>query len=298
MRQLSFVTLDVFTERRFGGNQLAVFPDAPGLPDATMQAIARELNLSETIFLSPSRPGSDWNARIFTPGVELPFAGHPTIGAAIALSLLGHVRSETIVLHERAGPVPVRLLHSERGPFAVLTAPQLPEPVSLSHAVDADALASMIGLRSADMGPVPPAAYSAGVPFTFVPVRSRGLLDRAVLDVQQWALHLRSTAAPHVAALSLEDWSEGSEVDLRMFAPAMGITEDPATGAAAAALAGLLAKIQSPQDGTKTWRITQGVQMGRPSAIRLEADIAGGAIMSVRVGGHAVLMSRSTMEID
>jgi trans-2,3-dihydro-3-hydroxyanthranilate isomerase len=297
MAELSYLTLDVFTDRRFGGNQLAVFPDASGLPDATMQAIARELNLSETIFLSPARPGQEWNARIFTPGMELPFAGHPTIGAAIALSLLGRVESDRIVLHEPAGPVPVRLFESGGTPAAVLSTPQLPRPVSLVLAEPA-ALASMLGLSPSDIGPVAPAAYSAGVPFTFIPVRSRTLLDRAVLDVPNWAIHVGSTAAPHVAVLSLEDWEQGTEVHLRMFAPAMGIAEDPATGAAAAALAGLLARIQRVPDGTGKWRIIQGVRMGRPSIIQLEADVAAGAVAAVRVGGQAVLMSRATMEID
>lgn len=296
--KIAYVTLDVFTDRRFGGNQLAVFPDGGGLAPATMQAIAREMNLSETAFLSPAAAPQTWDLRIFTPAMELPFAGHPTIGAAVALGLLGRVTGEGIVLNEGVGPVPVRVSAADqsRG-SAVLTTPLLPRRVEAATP-PAPLLAETIGLREEDLGPVPPSAHSAGVPFTFMSVRDRARLDAAALDVQGWRTHLSETSAPHVVLFTLDDWHTGRDVSLRMFAPAMGIAEDPATGAAAAALASLLADLQRPADGTSCWRISQGVKMGRPSEIRLETDVASGALTAVRIGGSAVLMARATLELD
>lgn len=288
-----YLLLDVFTDQRFGGNQLAVFPHADGLSDATMQAVARELNLSETVFAHAPAGGGDFGLRIFTPGMELPFAGHPTIGAAIALSSASE-RSE-LVLEEAAGPVHVRLETRDGRRFATLTSPKLAQALAVDIA--REAAAATVGLPPAALAPVAPAAYSAGVPFLFVPVGSLEDLANVRLDLAQWRRHVADSAAPHVVALWIDDWRAGSEAHMRMFSPPMGIVEDPATGAAAAALAGLFLDQQAPGDGLRRWTIRQGEFMGRPSRIHLEADIVGGRLAAIRVGGTAVTVGRGTLHL-
>ena len=287
-----YLLLDVFTDRLFGGNQLAVFTDARGLSTETMQAVARELNLSETVFVLPAEAGGDHRLRIFTPGMELPFAGHPTIGAAIALA--GATSASSISFEEAAGLVPVALDASGPGIRAMLTSPKLPEPVPADLSVE-DA-AALLGLSAPALVSAP-SAYSAGVPFLFVPVASPAALDAVTLDLARWRQHLANTAAPHVVALWMDDWQCGLDVHMRMFAPLMGIAEDPATGAAAAACAGLLVHRQRPVDRTRRWTVHQGHAMGRPSTIFLEADIEGGGLDAVRVGGGAVVVGHGSLKI-
>jgi trans-2,3-dihydro-3-hydroxyanthranilate isomerase len=297
MRGYDYLTLDVFTDRLFGGNQLAVFPDGAGLDTRTMQAIARELNLSETAFVLPFDGAAHWPLRIFTPAMELPFAGHPTIGAAIAMVELGRVDVRAgLVFNEPAGPVPVRFDVSGKGPIvATLASPRVPE--ALARPPLPDVLARIIGLPVADLGPGPASAFSAGVPFTFVPVRDRSALARVAVDLGAWREHLSAGPAPHLLVFTMADWPDGREVDARMFAPLMGISEDPATGGAAAALAALLAKQQGLREGERVWTIRQGEDMGRPSRIVLKAVAIGGKIVSVEVGGQAVLVGRGTLQL-
>lgn len=299
MRQLDFVTADVFTDRMFGGNPLAVFTDAAGLDGATMQRIARELNLSETVFvLPPDAPGETRRVRIFTPGVELPFAGHPTIGTAIVLAETGALPGSApwdIVLGEGVGPIPVRITRTPAGlSFAELSSAKMPEPVA--EAPPPALLARLLGLpeEAVAAAGLPPAVYSAGVPFTIVPLASRAALSAIRLDLTVWHEHIAGTPAPHIFAVTAADWAQGRTVHARMFAPAMGIAEDPATGAAATALAGYLAHGQGLTDGQAAWEIRQGEDMGRPSLIRLEAVAEGGRLQAVRVGGGAVLVSRGS----
>ena len=308
---LSFILADVFTDRPFGGNPLAVFPRVAGLATATMQAIARELNLSETTFVfPPDRPDVTCSVRIFTPGSELPFAGHPTIGTALVLEAVGaltdapNVRRTAdgaieIVLGEGVGPVPVRLTRAGNGGAAraVLTSPRLPAKVGTPP--PPAVMARLLGLPVEALAgaALPAAGWSAGVPFLVIPLKDRAALSRVQLDTATWAAHLKGSEAPHVLALTLTDPAGGREVHMRMFAPAMGIAEDPATGAAAAALAGFLAERQRPPGGTTRWQLRQGDDMGRPSLIELEADIAAGALAAVRVGGTAVLMGRGSLDV-
>lgn len=289
-----YLLLDVFTDRLFGGNQLAVFTDAGGLSTETMQAVARELNLSETVFVLPAEAGGDHRLRIFTPGMELPFAGHPTIGAAIALA--EQVGGSEIMFEEAAGSVPVRIERFDGRVFATLTSPKLPERLTVD--VAPDDLAAALGLPADALVAGAASFYSAGVPFTFVPVVTEDALNAVTLDVPSWRKHLAGTAAPHVVALWMDDWSSGREVHVRMFAPLMGITEDPATGAAAAALAGLLKESQQPSDGTMRWIVHQGQAMGRPSTIHLSAEVAAGRLVAVHVGGTAVAVGRGSLAVD
>ena len=298
--RLRFHTLDVFTDTAFGGNPLAVFPDARGLPEGWMQRIARELNLSETVFVLPPEAGGTRRVRIFTPGVELPFAGHPTVGTALLLAWLGEVRAEgeetEIVLEEGVGPVAVRIrAEGGRAVFAQLAAAQRPEVGPPPP--PAEDLAAVLGLEKDEIGhgDQAPAAVSCGVGFTIVPVRDRGALGRARVSPAAWERLLASSWAPHLYVVA-PGGTDPRRFQVRMFAPAMGIPEDPATGAAACAFAGYLA-MRGGADGSFAWTVDQGIEMGRPSVLHLEADVAGARVTAVRVGGGAAPVSEGWMEV-
>ncbi len=296
-----FCTLDVFTDTRFGGNQLAVFPDARGLDTDQMQAIAREFNLSETVFvLPPEDPAHTKRLRIFTPGGELPFAGHPTIGTAHALAVLGHIPLTgdltRIVFEEGVGLVPVSIRSQGGAPvFAELSVAKLPEigppPPSRS------ALAELLSVEVADLtgGVWSPQSVSTGVPFLFVPVRDRNVLKRARVKLDRWEAILKASWAPEVFVFSRDPEREGSHIRARMFAPGLGIGEDAATGSAAASLGAYLAARDSARDGTLRWVVEQGFEMGRPSILEVEADKADGKITAIRVGGASVMVSKGEL---
>lgn len=299
-----FITADVFTSRPLEGNPLAVFPDARGLSDQLMQQIAQEFNLSETVFvLPPAEPQNTRCLRIFTPRAELPFAGHPTVGAAYVLAALGEIPltgPETrIVFEERVGPVPV-LIRSEEGRpvFTQLTAAKLPEQGPTPP--EAAELAEMLSLAPDDVlsgGEDYPQGFSCGGPFLFIPLRSRDALRRARLRIDVWEEILLGGWAREVFVMCREPELSGSHIRARMFAAELGIGEDPATGGAVSALGGYLG-IRAPEtDGTLSWVVEQGFEMGRPSLLYLEVDKQGGEITAVRVGGSTVLVSEGTMEV-
>jgi trans-2,3-dihydro-3-hydroxyanthranilate isomerase len=297
-----FVLADVFTETLFGGNQLAVLPDARGLTGEQMQAITREFNLSETVFVLPPQDARNTRRlRIFTPGFEMPFAGHPTVGCALVLAAIGDVpldgATTHIVFEEGVGPVRVAISARDGRPIAAqLTAAQPPERGP--EPPPRDDLAAILGLAPDDLrsGEDAPAGYSAGVPFVFVPLRDRAAVDRARVEQAAWQSTLAEHWAPHIYVFAYGQSPQGGEVYSRMFAPAMNIVEDPATGAAAAALAGYLGA-RDTASGTRRWTISQGVAMGRPSTIAVEFDNVAGAISEVRVGGSAVLVGDGTIRI-
>lgn len=296
-----YLTADVFTDRPFGGNPLAVFPDARGISPQRMQQVARELNLSETVFvLPPEDPGHTRRLRIFTPGVELPFAGHPTVGTALILAWVGEIplagEETRIVFEEGVGPVPVAIRAAEgKAVFAQLSAAQLPE-FGPSPAIPD--LAEMLSLDSGDIvtGDEAPQAVSCGVAFLYIPLRDRDALRRARLRLDRWESLLASSWAPSVYVFTRDHELPETDFRVRMFAPAMGVPEDPATGAAAAAFGGYLGS-RSSGDCTLRWVLEQGFEMGRPSLLHLEVDKSGGEITAVRVGGGAVLVSEGAMEI-
>ena len=300
--RVKYHTLDVFTDRVFGGNPLAVFPDADAVPPALMQRIARELNLSETVFVLWEAPpeGTDCRVRIFTPASELPFAGHPTVGTAYLLAMLGRLKAEggaaRVVLGEGVGPVPVEVrMEDGRPAFAVLSAALLPEPGPPPP--PPAAVAELLSLDEADLGgSLGTANWTSGVPFLFVSVRDRAALARVRLNGGAWERHLAGAWAPHLYVVT-DDADAGASLRARMFAPAMGIGEDPATGGAVTALAGLLAARDAARDGTLRWVVEQGVEMGRPSRLHVEADVRGGAVTAVRVGGAAVRVSEGEMTL-
>ncbi len=303
MPDYSFHTTDVFTTRRFGGNQLAVIPDARGLTTEQMQVIAREFNYSESTFiLPPDNPAHTRRVRIFTPGSELPFAGHPTVGSAMVLAMTGAIAldgDETrIVFEEGVGPVPVTIRCEGGVPvYAELSVAKLPEV--LPPAPPASELAAMLSLGEDDLlsGAYHPQVVSCGVPFTFIPLRSRDAVRRARLRTDVWERTLASTIAPMMMIFALEAEDPAHQVRARMFGPSEAVPEDPATGSACAALGGYLAQRQMAGDGTLRWIVEQGYEMGRPSLLHLSADIAGGKVTAVRVGGGSVLVCSGTITI-
>lgn len=292
-----FVIADVFTETAFGGNQLAVFPDAQGLSDRAMQALAREFNFSETTFvLPPEDPRHTRRVRIFTPGSELPFAGHPTVGTAAVLARLGLVETPggaaTVVLEEGIGPVRVEIRLGGPAAFSRLVLEKEVESPSTRPAREAAAAA--LSLREEAV--LEAWFASAGVPFCFVHLAGREAVDRAALDRAAWSASFARAWSPNLF-LFAGALPPPSRLYARMFAPAYGIEEDPATGSAAAALAGCLAARQPDRDGTFTWQIDQGVAMGRPSSIEASAEKRQGRTVNVKVGGSTVLVGEGSVTV-
>ena len=298
-----FYTLDVFTDHVFGGNQLAVFPDAAAVPPERMQAIAREFNYSETVFvLPPENPAHARKLRIFTPGAELPFAGHPTIGTAHLLAATGIVPvtegDNAFVLEELVGPIPISVrVTGGQVRFAQLTTARLPE--RMARTAETPVIAAALSLTADDFlaDGVGPATYSAGVPFLFARLRDVAAVGRAKLDHTAWDNGLTPLGINEIFFFADGGELPGSDVHARMFAPGFGITEDPATGGAVAALAGYLVALQKPSSGTAKWTVEQGVEMGRPSVLHLEADVSDGGLTAVRVGGQSVVISEGMMEV-
>jgi len=295
-----FYTADVFTDTRFGGNQLGVLPDARGLTTEQMLAITREFNYSESTFVFPPEdPKHTRRIRIFTPGGEVPFAGHPTVGTAHVLAAIGEIPltgPETrIVLEENVGPVPVMIRARNGTPeFAQLSVAMLPQ-VS-APAVSRERLASILSLEVTDLldGEYAPQNVSCGLPFLMVPVTDRKALARSRLRLEPWEESLQGTPSEMVMLFAADPERPGSDMRARMYGPAVSIVEDPATGSACACLAGYLAA-RTPRDGTLRWVVEQGFEMGRPSIIEIEADKQAGAITAVRVGGQTVLVSKGEL---
>ena len=294
-------TLDVFTETPLQGNPLAVVLDAETLDPGRMQALAREFNLSETVFVLPARdPVNAAALRIFTPAGELPFAGHPTVGTA---GLLAQLRAPEIVarqdlalvLEEGVGPVACVARRHRGAMRARFALPRLPAPAGDPAPVEA--IAAALGLAPDDIGfgRHAPSVFSAGVAFTFVPVRGLDAAGRAWPDLARWSgtfgdhggvlVYTRDTATPQ------------AQLHARMFAPGEGIPEDPATGSAAAALAGVLMRFEDWTDGDHVLVVEQGLEMERASFITLGMEIAGGRLAAGSIGGHAVIVSQGTIEL-
>lgn len=295
--QRRYRILDVFTDLPFGGNPLALVLEAEGLRGVQMQLLAREFNLSETAFVLPPRNrGETHRLRIFTPTHELPFAGHPTVGAALALAEEGWTDTE-FVFGEGVGPIRVSLRQQKARHSAWFWAARPPEIGPPPPPTEA--LATLLSLRSTDIlaGPWGPANISAGVPYLLVPVRDVDALGRAVLDLQRWREILSAAWAPNVYLVAPLEGPQGTRFRARMFAPGLGVPEDSATGSAAAALPAWLAPRLQARDGVLTAVIEQGIEMGRPSHLQIEVELAGGAIEAARVGGTAVSIAEGTIRI-
>ncbi len=293
MPAYEFETYDVFTETKFAGNPLAVVMDARGLTTEQMQTVAREFNLAETSFvLPPEDPRHAARLRIFTPGYEMPFAGHPTVGTSIAIARARGLRGE-IRLELNAGVFPVEVeTDGDRG-VAAFSNPNLPRETG--PAPDADRLEAALSLPSGavDRGARRPRRIGAGVDFFYL---------RAPLDAVR-AARLDSAAWRDLdmdGAVGLYLYTEGGmspdvAYNARMFAPDAGVFEDPATGSAAAALPGQIALGETLREGRHDWVIQQGAEMGRPSRIGARVEIKDGAVAAVRIGGPAVLMQKGQL---
>ncbi len=293
----AFSVYDVFTDTRFAGNPLAVVREADALSEAAMQAVAREFNLAETIFVRAAQnPAHSAGVRIFTPQRELPFAGHPTVGCAIALAedrFAGDADMDAIVtLEERVGLVRCAVTRQAgKVSHAEFVAPRLAEEAGAAATDEAIARGLGLDVKDIGFGRHVASVYSAGVPFRMIPLASLDALARAKPSASFEAI---GGEAYLYAALPEES---PHAFRARMFAPQFGIAEDPATGGAAAAFAGVVARFEHLMPGTHRLPIEQGVEMGRPSLIALTVTIDAGALTEARIGGHAVKVSEGTIEI-
>jgi trans-2,3-dihydro-3-hydroxyanthranilate isomerase len=304
MPSYPYLHLDVFTDTRFAGNQLAVFSDARGLSSERMQQMATEIAFSESTFVLPAEvEGTDVRMRIFTPARELPMAGHPTVGSTFALAADGVIRTgqRRFVFGLGIGPTPVALeWQGERLTFVWMT--QQP-PAFGPRLTDTRAVAAAVGLdEDAIVRDLPVEEISCGVPFVFVPIASRRAIDEAVADRRAIASLFSSHGLPErgLFLFSTGPGGDGADAYSRMFAPGLGVAEDPATGSASGPLGCYLLRygVVSPERAARLLSL-QGVKMGRPSRvhIRIAAD-AGGAITAVQVGGESVLVGRGVIEIE
>lgn len=293
-----YCVCDVFTEQRFAGNPLAVLPDARGLSDVQMQQIAREFNYSETTFVLPAEAGHTRKVRIFTPFYEVPFAGHPNIGTAFALASLGELGTldgpSEVTFEEAAGLVPVAIEVADGRPLRCELA--APQPLSVGESVPAEVVAELLSLTKSDVAPAhhPPRAASVGLPFLFAELSDVEALTRA--RVNPGALGaLLAVDAP----LALHVYARGpgaGELRARMFVVEEGY-EDPATGSASCALAGLLAGLDPQPDCELRVDIQQGVEMGRPSRLYARAVKRGGRVVSTHVAGACAMVARGELEL-
>ncbi|MBY4895175.1 PhzF family phenazine biosynthesis protein [Rhodobacteraceae bacterium N5(2021)] len=284
---LDFHIYDVFTDTPFTGNPLAIVEGADGLSTAQMQTIARQFNLSETIFVqTPDDPAHTAKVRIFFPTAEIPFAGHPTIGCA--LHMAGN--ASEVILEEVAGLVPVTIA----GGMAEFTAPKLPR--ALPSAPDRATLAAALGLADEDLAPTPFGNFEGGPSFLYVEVTS--LESLAKITIQEPAFTQTRQTAGDTGAIYAYVLTGPDSIQARMFDPPAGIAEDPATGSATALLAGQLhANGALPASGTTTFHLKQGVEMGRPSDLRLTVDTDGAQITAIRVAGQAVKIAQGQIRV-
>jgi trans-2,3-dihydro-3-hydroxyanthranilate isomerase len=297
-----YFTLDVFTDRLLTGNPLAVVLDSEGLDTAAMQAIAREFNLSETVFVIPSsHTGNRAALRIFTPTFEMPFAGHPTVGTAVLLASLDHPGEDIDVLfglEEKIGVVSCAVsLRMTGAAFARFAVPKLPYEAAVvgSPAMVARAL----GVTEADIGYANHTItrFGTGNPFTYVPVKNRSALSRIVPNASLWTDAFAGSSRGAAYVYCNDPEGVGHAFRARMFSPDPVIVEDPATGSAASALAGVIAHFDNLADGEHRFVIEQGFEMGRPSLIELTLTVSNGALASAHIGGEAVIVSQGTLHV-
>lgn len=301
MESRRYLVYDVFTDAALSGNPLGIVLDCEGLDTAAMQSIAREFNLSETVFiLPPDNPRHRARVRIFTPGHELPFAGHPTVGSAIALTeqAADDGTDGMFVLEENIGPVRCVVKRGGGASFAEFDLPRLPEQLPLS--ADAAALGAALGLSAHEIGfeNHRPSVWSAGVPYVTVPIAGLDAAGRVRFDTNAWNELAPQEAAGIVASAYVycrDTVRHDSDFHARMFWPGNPSFEDPATGSAAAAFAGAILHFDTPVDGSGRYWIEQGIEMGRASRIRLEIDVEKGRMDGARIGGNAVKVAEGVL---
>jgi trans-2,3-dihydro-3-hydroxyanthranilate isomerase len=298
---MRYLHYDVFTSTPFEGNQLAVYPDPPrDLPVSRMQRIAAEMNFSETTFVFPPEGTGDVRMRIFTPGTELPLAGHPTIGTTFALAHEGVIARgrESVVFELGVGPIPVSLEWDERGlSFAWMTQPL---PSFGTKIADRGGFAAAVGLQPDDLEDLPIEEVSCGVPFLFVPVKTRTAVDRVEISRRDLARIYEQSKCDDLAVFFFTTDRTGAGGDetvySRMLAPQFDVSEDPATGGASGPLGSYLLhhRVVSAAQARSMVSL-QGVAMKRPSRIHISIDSDGGAITRVRVGGQSVLVAEGAL---
>jgi trans-2,3-dihydro-3-hydroxyanthranilate isomerase len=300
--RLSFVTVDVFTDRQFGGNPLAVVLNAEGLSDQQMQAIAAEFNLSETTFVLPSKaPDDTAQVRIFTPRAEMPFAGHPNVGTAFVLAREGEcygrpIAGDTLVFEELAGLVRMEL--TRKGPAVTGARLAAPQKLVVSDTVTLEVVSEACGIPIAaiETNHHQPCIASCGAPFVIAELKERRALAAARPYTEVFAQHLPKDLVAGIH-LYVQNRDEIAEIHARMFAPLHGIAEDPATGSANVALIGLLARLR-PEPGLRlTKSIAQGFDMGRPSLLRALAEKQAGAVTATYIEGSCVAVMRGFLDL-
>ena len=299
MRSYDFVTVDVFTDQRFGGNPLAVFPAAAGLTEAEMQRIAREFNLSETSFvLPPENPAHTAQVRIFTPVRELPFAGHPNVGTGFVLARRQPSLGAVLLFEEKAGRVTIEI-ERDAGGQAVGARITAPQPLTRGESLPAALIANAVGLAPDDVATDRhlPVVAGVGTEFVFAELRSRAALIRAQPDVALF--RAASAQYPRIGLrfqthLYARDPGDPRRVYTRMFAPLSGILEDPATGSANATLAALLLE---PSVDAAEFEIEQGNEMGRPSRMRATARRQPDGSVTATIAGRCVPVMRGQLEL-
>jgi trans-2,3-dihydro-3-hydroxyanthranilate isomerase len=297
MKTYHYAICDVFTDQRFGGNQLAVFPHADGLTRSEMQSIAREFNFSESSFVFPGEGTCTRRVRIFTPVAEMPFAGHPNVGTAFVLATLGELGvigvGQEIRFQEEAGVVPISVRPDEKG--ALVCELEAPQALSLGKILEPEPVARAVSLDPQDIltDRHPPQQASVGFPFLMVELRNQEALRKARANLAAFDDLAAMGIAPDIHLYVRSD--DGFDIRARMFAPFEGVGEDPATGSANCALAGLLANLDPKKDGDFAWRIAQGVEMGRPSVLDARARKRDGEVTATWIGGRCVLVSEGKL---
>jgi len=295
--KLPFATLDVFSEKRFAGNPLAVVFDADKVETETMQSIAREFGYPETVFvLKPDSFTSTARIRIFTPYTELPFAGHPTVGTALILALRGLGELGTIVLEEKIGVIHCTVTPDGNRGHARFLLPDLPR--GAGSPAPTLAIAQALGLSVSDIGfdRFVPARWSVGNAFTFVPVRNLDAVRRCRVNELAWDQAFELGGRTSAFVFCSETLDPANQFHARMFAPRLGVAEDPATGSAVAALGGLCVRTLALDQGEHRFNVEQGHEMGRPSLIELTLTLRSGLLRLATVGGPAIVVSEGTIE--
>lgn len=291
MAGLPFWIVDVFAEEKYAGNQLAVFTQAGNLSTEEMQQIAKELNFSETTFiLSPELRAGGYDVRIFTPAKELPFAGHPTLGTAFVLQQ-GILQQpvEQIILNLKVGPIPVTLTYHHQVPEVLWMRPHPPE---FGAILSAEAIAPVLSLNVDDIDlRFPIQEVSTGVPFIIVPLKNLAALQRIKVNGEELARVVEPLQAKEIFVFCPETRDRANQFSARMFAPLLGIAEDPATGSANGCFAGYLVQHAYLGDGPLSVQVEQGYEIGRPSLLKLQAQKQDGTI-AVSVGGKVIAIAR------
>jgi trans-2,3-dihydro-3-hydroxyanthranilate isomerase len=292
-----FYTCDVFTDARFGGNPLAVLPNAEGLTNHQMQQIAREFNFSESTFIFPAEKGHTKKVRIFTPAQEVPFAGHPNIGTAFVVANiggLGEFNKSDIVFEEKAGLVPITV---EKKNGKIICELKAPQNLSVGIKVPPEMVAQALSVTQEDIITVnhPPQVASVGLPFVIVELKSKEVLANVKVNVEGFEKIASLDIMPDIFVYTHS--KDDFDIRARMFAPFDGIMEDPATGSASCALVALLSSLKKESEGTFSWNIAQGVEMGRPSFLKACTEKKNGEVAGVWISGNCMMVSEGYIEV-